>query len=827
MRRWLTGIIILLGFLLIAVFSAPILFKNKLADAVINVASRQLNTEVNVSSVSLSLLKNFPQLSLELKDLLVPGSTPFENDTLLYVKSVRTKAPLKTLLSPSDIVEGEITIDGLQFLPKLDVDGRRNWNFKKEEAGASKSEVKNDSDESTRISGNLNLMNALVVYQEAASGVEFRLKDINLELSENPEGDKTFITLNSNVGDLEVRLKEIAYLNDAMLALDAVLEADRSRKTYRVAENHILINQLPLQLKGSVFESDGNTACDLTLLGEETEFGKLLELFPFKLQVEEKKLAAIGAVSVSGSVKGVFKEADFPEMQLTVELGNGILQYEGMPEAIQNVSANLSLYKPQGAMDSMQVSISNARAEVAGDPIDFALKIEYPFSDPHFDGKLDGKIDLGNWRKVWPLNRANLTGELTANILVNGKYSDIEAENYSAIVSDGLISLKRLQYSSPKLTQRILVSEGSVELMPQKIRLNSLAVYIGASDFRMSGEVDDYLSYYFNKGVLKADLDLRSNFVNLNQLFLLEAKSSEQRNPVVVQTSLNDEEEKIAAFDIPDRVNLSFKTNIQNAILGRIPVRNISGLVQTKNSELVLQNLDMLLFDGSLRMNGSYQNNEQNQPDFDYAFDIHNFDIPTMAETLGSFREMLPGAERSTGRLDASVDLNGQFDQQLNVIRETTSGKGSFSTRNLVIVNSPVFRQLGGIIRREKLQRVDVSDFTAHLNVENGNVDLPEFETKVMGQETKVKGTMDAQNNMDARLDFVIERDAIGPDIEKILAVIPGNQKIKELPAGVNISGPADKLKVSPDLAKTTKAVADATKDDLKNLGRSIFKLFK
>jgi len=826
MRRWLTGIFVLLAFLLIAVFSIPVLFKNKLADAVVKAAGRQLNAEVNVSSVSLSLLKNFPQLSLELKDLLVPGSSPFENDTLLYTKSVRTKAPLKTLFSPSDIVAGEITIDGLQFLPKLDTAGRRNWNFKKSDSGNANS-VANDSDGATTLSGSVQLTNAQIIYREEKSGVELRLKDINLELSERPEGEKTLFTLKSSVGDLDVRLKEIAYLNDATLGIHAVLEADPANKNFLFGENHILINQLPLQLKGSVSESDGNTACDLTILGEETEFGKLLELFPGKLKTEREKLAATGAVSISGSIKGVFGAADFPEMQLSAELDNGVLQYEGMPETIQNISAKFGLYKPQGAMDSMQVSISNARVEVAGDPIDFGLQIEQPFSDPHFDGKLDGKIDLGNWRKVWPLDRANLTGEINANILVNGKYSDIEAENYSAIVSDGLISVKRLQYSSPKLTQRILVSEGSLELMPQKIKLNRLAVYIGASDFLLSGEVDDYLSYFFNKGILKADLGLQSNFVNFNQLFLLEAKTEAQGNPVVVQPVQNNDQEKIAAFDIPDRVNLIFKTNIKNAVLGRIPAKNISGLVQTKNRELVLENLDMNLFDGSLRMNGSYQNNEQNQPVFDYGFDIRNFDIPIMAETLGGFRKMLPGAERSTGRLNASVDLKGQFDPQLNVIRETTSGKGSFSTRNLVIVNSPVFRQLGGIIRKEKLQHVDVADFKANLTVKNGNVELPEFETKIMGQETKVKGTLDARNNMDARLDFVIERNVIGPDIEKILSVIPGNQKIKELPAGVNISGPADKLKVSPDLAKTTKAVADATKDDLKNLGRSIFKLFK
>ena len=124
-----------------------------------------------------------------------------------------------------------------------------------------------------------------------------------------------------------------------------------------------------------------------------------------------------------------------------------------------------------------------------------------------------------------------------------------------------------------------------------------------------------------------------------------------------------------------------------------------------------------------------------------------------------------------------------------------------------------------------------MADFVANLNVENGNLLLKPFKTKVMGQETTVAGTLNVENLIDLRLDFNVEREAFGPDIQKILAVIPGNEKIKMLPAGVVINGPVGNPKVSPDLSKTTKAVADATKDDMKNsldkLGKGILKLFE
>jgi hypothetical protein len=260
-------------------------------------------------------------------------------------------------------------------------------------------------------------------------------------------------------------------------------------------------------------------------------------------------------------------------------------------------------------------------------------------------------------------------------------------------------------------------------------------------------------------------------------------------------------------------------------------IENVRGNILVQNQKMILQDLRLNMLDGSLKMNGSYENTEQAQPLFDVGFTISDFDIPTMARTLDGFRKMVPGSENSSGRLHAELQLKGRFDEKLNLISESASGTGKFGTKKLVIVNSPLFRQLGGIIKKEKLQRVDVGDFTAELRIDKGNVQLLPFETRVMGQSTKVSGILSAESMLEMQLDFMVDRSVIGNDIQNILAVIPGNEKIKQLPASVKIDGPTSNPKVHPDLSVTTKAVADATKDDLKNtldkLGKSIFKFLK
>lgn len=239
----------------------------------------------------------------------------------------------------------------------------------------------------------------------------------------------------------------------------------------------------------------------------------------------------------------------------------------------------------------------------------------------------------------------------------------------------------------------------------------------------------------------------------------------------------------------------------------------------------------MNLLDGSARMNGSYQNTPQNQPKFDFAFDIAKFDLPMMYKTLSGVRNIMPVAGNSTGTLSSQMNMSGRLSPLLKLIPSTANGKGLLLTNNLELKDSPLFNQLSGILKKEKLRNVTVDDFKANFIVENGNLLLRPFTTKIIDQETRIAGSLNAQSLLDMRLDFKVERELFGSDIEKFLTIIPGNEKIKMLPAGVNIKGPVDGAKVSLDLSETQKAVTDATKDDLKKsldqLGKGLKKLFR
>ena len=124
-----------------------------------------------------------------------------------------------------------------------------------------------------------------------------------------------------------------------------------------------------------------------------------------------------------------------------------------------------------------------------------------------------------------------------------------------------------------------------------------------------------------------------------------------------------------------------------------------------------------------------------------------------------------------------------------------------------------------------------IDDFKANFTVDDGNLLLRPFTTKIAGQETNISGSLNAQNLLDMRLDFNIQREAFGSEIQSILSAIPGNKNIKLVPAGVVIKGPVGEPEVKMDLSETRKTILDATKDDLQDslnkLGDGLKRLFK
>ncbi|WP_321375493.1 AsmA family protein [uncultured Draconibacterium sp.] len=826
MKRIVVIILIVIALLLGAVLAIPVFFKQTIIDVAKSTLNKQVNAEVEFADLKLSLFKNFPKVTVDIQDVMIKGKGEFAQDTLLNVPRFAATMNMSSLFSSNRSIE-EVILENPSLNLVVAESGNVNWDVAPASGTAEKKSAATDDAEEFQLAlENIEVNDAHLIYNDKLAKMRADLEDINLDISGEMFGNTTQLNIGGVVRDLTYSMEGVTYMSNTSLDLKTLLDVDFESMLFTIVESELMVNRMPLELNGDFNVPNDTTFLNLQLKTKASDFENFLALVPQDYEEYLKDISTSGSATISGGFSGYFINEDYPKIDLQVRVDNGNFKYAEMPEQIQNISAEMLIEKPQGDLDLLKVNINKAHAEIRNNPVDLTLKISNPVSDPLFDGAFVGKVNLDHLKDALPIDSVNMSGMIDANLFVNGRYSDVEAEAYDKIKSDGVVLLNNFIYDSPELTQQVVIPSGKMDFSPASINLSDLNMRVGQSDFHLSGKIGNYLNYVLKDGVLNGTMQLNSNFVNLNELLSL------QVTPIAENTTETaSEEEAVLAFDVPENIDFTFRSSIKRAVLNRIPITDIKGEVKAVDKKLILDGLDMNMLDGKMTMNGSYENTTQNQPLFDFGFDIAGFDIPALYQTVAGFRKLIPGAGNSTGQLSTSLGLKGRLSPQLKLIPASANGKGKFSTNNVEIKNSQLFNQLSGIIQKEKLRDVTIGDFTANLTVEDGGINLRPFTTKVIGQETTVSGTLNAQSLLDMRLDFNVEREMFGPDIQKILKVLPGNEKITMLPAGVLIKGPVGEPKVNLDLSATQKAVTDATKDDLKNslnkLGDGLKKLFK
>ncbi len=845
MKKVVIIIIIVLVVIVGALVSIPIFFKQTILEKTKTTINKQINGNVEFDGFKLSLFRSFPKVTIELQNVSITGVGEFQADTLLYIKTAQAKMHLKSLFKKSERSIEEITL----IEPKMNLvvgkTGNANWDVavkteSKPEIGASKNTI--EPEEAFEIQlDKIEIQNAKVFYVDREINMLQVFDGVNFLIDGKMYGTSTELNAVGKVERYSVDYDSVRYISNVSLETTTLLNVDYEKMDIRIIENELLVNRLPMQFTGLIQMPSDSMFFDLALKTKDSGFDNFLALIPPGYEDYLKKVKTSGSAAVSGTVNGLYFDENYPAFNLKIDVENGNLKYVDLPEEIKNIRADISLEKPQGDLDLTEVRIKNAHFEIKNNPVDLTLLLKNLVSDPYFDGALVGKVNFDQLKDALPLDSVNVSGTIDANLFAKGDYSSVEKEEYDKIKSDGVILLDNFIYDSPDLTQKILVPSGKLDFSPQNVNLSQLNMKVGQSDFNLTGKVYNYLNYIFKNGTLQGDLQMVSSFVNLNEILRLQkAKSTVAADNSIAKQKVANEVSNSGnsivnaeelAFDIPKNIDFIFRSDIDKAIFDKLPISNIKGLITAKGGKLIMNGLNMNMLDGELKLTGSYENTPQNQPFVDFGLDAVRFNIPDAFQSLSGFRKMVPIAGQSEGKLSTTLKMKGQLTPMFKFIPSSINGTGVFSTENLRIIESPLFKELKGILLPEKLKNVDIDDFKANFIIENGNIDLKPFNTKIAGQETSIVGTLSAENLLNMRMDFKVNRNAVGSDIQNILSVIPGNEKITVLPAGVAISGPVGKPEVKVDLSETKKTVASAAKeginDSLKKLGKGLQQLFE
>ena len=736
---------------LVVAIVTPLLLRGKIGDIVKREANAMLAARLDFEKLDISLLRNFPNASLNLKGLTLVGTDRFEGDTIVAARRITVVVNLMSLVGDEGFEVRKIILASPALHAHKLADGAVNWDVMKPSEPADTTAAEKSAPSSFRLSvRDFRLTDAVIRYEDDSTGMELRTAPLSLRLSGDMSAESTQLDLDLLAGGVDFTQGGVPLLHDAELALDAEIDADLAEGRFTFSRNTLRLNAIEMRLDGWVQQVGDALAMDVSAGCSEVRFKDLLSLIPAFYKHEFRSLAASGELSMELWARGQMHGAQLPAFELKTEVHNGSFQYSSLPKAVTDINIAAKVSNAGGELDKTEVEISEFGLKMAGNSLSATGYATNLMSDPTFRATLSGRVDLGAIREVYPLEKGiDLAGRIAASMKLSGRMSDVESGRYERISASGSLVVEQLGLHVQQLPE-VFIRRAAATISPQAMTLGEFGVTVGGSDLSATGQLTGYLGYLMRGEQLAGRLYVKSDLLDLNEIRAAvpadaEAESAEAEKPAEEAAAAPAQ-----AIVVPKNLNLSLNAELKKVLFEKMVITDIAGEMSVAGGTLSLDRLGLQLFGGKASASGRYSTAaDPAHPTLSLAASIAKASFPRTFEEIEAVRQLAPIFEKASGDYSLSIDMRTTLDAAMSPDLMSLTAQGEISSENVSVEGVEVFDKLADLLKNDKLRRIEARDLKIRFSIKDGRVTTEPFDLKMGDVNVNMSGTTGLDRTID------------------------------------------------------------------------------
>lgn len=817
----ITGISFLAFFILLLIL--PFLFKGKIIQIIKDVANQQMTAVVDFDeNISLSLIKNFPNVSLGIRHISVIGEAAFEGDTLFYTERFNATLNVASLFGDNPIQVRSIRLQNPVMHLLVTQEGLANWDIMiedmEDEEEPETTDIEEDSDFAVQIQS-LEIQNARILYEDLEMDMKALLVGMNHRLEGDFSLDQFELKTFTDIGQLYYYYEGIPLLAGVKAVAQADMDMDMTQMIFSFSENRFYINDLELHFDGSMQMNDDDMVFDLTFGAVQNEFKHFLSLIPAIYAADLSKMKSSGLLELNGTFQGVMSETQFPGYSFQVGVKNGAFKFDDMPSQISDLDMDFTMHNTSGLDKDLVAHLKLLSFKIDNNPFGAQLLFKNPLF-PFVDASMLGSVDLERVAALVPTEEAiEMKGIFNTDMSFSGLIADLETDHWEDFNARGQMNLTNFIFKTPDLPDALSIPVFSMVLSPKQVLLNQFELIMGKTDLSVQGSVTEFFPFVFSDGTLKGNVKLRSQQMDLNAF--MESDSE------VSQVSETDSEE-IVPIDVPalpQNIHFVLDALLEQVWFDTYELKSVQGTMELKEGVLSFINTGMEFLGGNMILNGSYDGSKEGIAHTDMNFKMVGYNIPEAFTALPMFQQYAPFAERVTGFFDLDMSLRTDLDSHLDPVFSSLQGAGRLSLSNAAISNLKLIEELASRFQIQELQNLAIADQVLDFKFDKGrflvdSVGLPLWRNSYM--------SLGGYTTPDQGLNYVgylsLPRKDLGPanqGLEQLLARARSRGVELELEEQVHIALGITGDLTSPnyqfDLKQTMTGLASGLKDQLRD----------
>ncbi|SHL12394.1 AsmA-like C-terminal region-containing protein [Chryseobacterium polytrichastri] len=418
--KW-TGIS--LASILFLMFIIPILFPGTISEQVKIFANKHLAGKLDYKKTHLTFFRHFPSLTLSVDDLILYGSKPFQQDTLLTAKEVAVGINLKNLIFNREVKIDEIYVTDAYANVFVNTKGEANYNVYISEP----SETPKDNTE-TGTSIKLDLIkfkNSHIKYVDHAAKILVDAKGLNYTGKGGLSEDIFDLQTNLDIDKVDFSLNRIYYAKQKKLHADLITRINTNALTFVLRKNELKVNDLPLKFTGFASILKDGYNLDIKAASEKTTIREMISALPPQYLDWAKDTKIEGNSDLYFNVKGRFSEPKNlkPRVKVRLLVKNGFISNGKAPVPMNNLNMDLNVDLPSLDTNQLAINLKKLSFDLGPNNNFLAYVSTKGLNEMNVNANIKGAVNLQTLQQTLGLKNIEIRGLMDTNIKANGIFS--------------------------------------------------------------------------------------------------------------------------------------------------------------------------------------------------------------------------------------------------------------------------------------------------------------------------------------------------------------------------------------------------------------------
>lgn len=303
------------------------------------------------------------------------------------------------------------------------------------------------------------------------------------------------------------------------------------------------------------------------------------------------------------------------------------------------------------------------------------------------------------------------------------------------------------------LDNQVDIPDFQLYFTPEKCDIKKGEIALGQSEFNLSGLITNIGAFLRDEGMMKGNLKLESDYVDVNYLMDLFSGMNIGGDPdtvVVAETAGEDD-----PFMVPLGMDVTLETRVKSLLVGETIVDNLAGQLSVKDGTLILEEMGFTSDAAQMQLTALYKSPRKNNLFVYLDFHLLDISIADMIEMIPDIDTIVPMLKTFAGNaefhLAAQTNLKSNYDIKYSTLRGAMSIHGN----DLVVLDNETFNTISKYLMFKKKTENKVDSIDVEMTVFQREVELYPFRIAIDKYQALVSGRYIIKENYDCHLSLV------------------------------------------------------------------------